>query len=129
MNTTDNIRILTWNVRGYNLETIQLRDEIIRQKPHIVIMQETMAWIENDKILNWAGARVMNMEAIQQVKGKRGGLAIIVIPEIDFTELHRCAVGIDLDKLQKAEVEPEHIQLVNVSNVEECLPEDETNAE
>lgn len=79
--STENIRIMTWNVRGFNTHTKKLREEIIRQSPHIIVLKETMTWIFNDDV-GWAEAIVLNMEAIKQVKGRRGGLEVIISPEL-----------------------------------------------
>lgn len=116
MTKTDNIRILTWNARGYNSETSHPRDEIVRQKPPVALIKETMMWIVNDEVLNWAGATVPNMEALQKINGKRGGLVIIVSLEIEFNKLYRCAIGVDLEALKGSEIDPEHVQLCELFN-------------
>lgn len=123
MTSTDQIKILTWNVRGFNSKTTALRDEILRHKPHIVILQDSMKWIDNETDLGWSGSKVLNMEAIQQLKGRRGGLAVIVSPELEFTEKYRCAVGIDFEAQKESLPPPEHTELVNLFNVENALPE------
>lgn len=123
MTATDSIGVLTWNVRGYNSETSSLRDEIVKQNPHVVILQGKMTWIENDEVLNCAGAKCLIMTAIQQFKGKRGGLAIIFNPEVEFTGLYRHTVGVDFDALKNTTIELEHTQIFNLSNAEEGLPD------
>lgn len=86
-----------------------------------------MTWIQNDEVLDWEGVKVLNMTAIQQVKGKRGEHANIVNPEVAFPELYRHTVGVDFEELIKATNEPEHTQIVNLSNAEEGLPDGPIN--
>lgn len=90
-------------------------------------MQETMKWIENYAGLRWTGATILNMEAVQQPKGRRGGLAIIISPYIEFTELHRTAIGIDLEALKEPPLAPEHVQVANLFNTEDLLPSGEVD--
>lgn len=65
------------------------------------------------------------MEAIQQTKGRRGGLAVIVNPYIEFTELHRDVIDIDFDKLKGSTIPPEHAEVVKLFNSEEAMPNGE----
>lgn len=91
-----------------------------------MVLQETIKWITKDD-LNWPGASILNMEAIQQTKGRGGGLTVIVSPDIEFTELHRDVIGIDFDKLKGSTLPPEHVEVVNLFNYEEALPNSEMN--
>lgn len=42
---------MTWNVRGLNSKTEILKEKIKKEHPHIVVLQETMMWIDADKDL------------------------------------------------------------------------------
>lgn len=110
-------------MQSFNTETDQLRTEIIKQNPHVIIPQETMKWITKDD-LNWPGAIILNMEAIKQTKGRRGGVAIIIHPDLEYTELHRDAIGIDFDILKGQALPPEHVELVNLFNTENAIPDE-----
>lgn len=70
-----------------------------------------MKWIENYTDLCWTGAKILNMERVQQPKGRRGGIEIIISPDVEFTELHRTAIGIDLGALKGSPLAPEHVQV------------------
>lgn len=41
----DKLRITTWNIRGFNTEREQLNEEIIKQRPQILIIQLKKAWL------------------------------------------------------------------------------------
>lgn len=58
---------------------------------------------------------------------EEGRLTIIVIPDIEFTELHRDAIGIDFEKLKGSTLPLENIETVNLFNSEDALPNDEIN--
>lgn len=120
---------MTWNVRSFNTETTQLGEEIKRQQPHIVLLQETMMWIVNDIHLNpsWSGATILNMEAIKQTKGRRGGLDVIIGPDVEFTELYRTTIVADFEALKGPPLASENVELVNLFNSEEELSEGEND--
>lgn len=129
MTTTEDIRILTWNIRGFNSEQDKLREEITRQQPHIVILQETMTWINAGTDICWTGTRVLKKEAINKTKGKRGGLTIFISPNIEFTELYRTAIGPDFEKAQNVTQLTELEGPISIFNAEEAMPEGEIDIE
>lgn len=63
------------------------------------------------------------MEDIQQTKGKRGGLAVIIAPGVEYTELYRTAIGVDFEKLKGPTLPPELVEVVNLFNTEDTLPD------
>lgn len=69
------------------------------------------------------------MEAIQQTKGRRGGLAIIIIPDIEYTELFRCAIGADFEAQKEGPLAPKHIEHVTLQKSENALPNGEVEVE
>lgn len=87
--TKSNVRIMSWNVQDFSTLQDQLREEIMRMKPHITVVQETGMWIDNEKDFRWPGAKILNIEAQQTTKGKRGGLEVIISPNVEYTELYR----------------------------------------
>lgn len=113
------------NVRSFNTGTADLREEILKQQPHIVVLQETLMWIFNDRDLNWAGDTILTMEPIQQTKGKRGGLAVISSPEVEFTELFRTSIGVDFEALKGPPIHPENAEFPTLSNTETIIPDGE----
>lgn len=79
-------------------------------------------WIHIDRDIRWSGAKVLNMEAINQTKGKRGGIGLVICPEFEFTELYRCAIGVDFEDHKGDTIDPEHLENVTLFNVEDALP-------
>lgn len=62
------------------------------------------------------------MESIQKTKGGRGGLAVIISPDNEFTELYQSAIGVDFNDLKGPPLKPEDIENVNLFNSERPLP-------
>lgn len=116
---------MTWNVRGFNTFQAQLWEEINRQQPHIVVLQETMMWVSNDRDFGWEGARILNMESVRQTKGRRGGLAMIISPDVEYTELHSYAIGVETEAEKGDTPSAEHVELVTLLNAEAALPDGE----
>lgn len=52
---------------------------------------------------------------------------LLLTPEIEFTELYRCAIGIDFEAMKDQTLAPEHLQLVNITNGEDAIPEGEVD--
>lgn len=82
-------------------------------------------WIVNERDLNWPGATVLNMEAGQQMKGKRGGIELTISPEIPFTEIYRTAIGVDLEAMKVLPLSPEHVEMLNLFHTENAIPDGE----
>lgn len=84
MLTSDRIKVLSWNVRGLGTRQSDLKTEILKQDPHILVMQETRRWVTNDKDLKWKGASVFNIPPRQLTRGNTSGLAIVVNPKVRY---------------------------------------------
>lgn len=76
------IKVLSWNVRGLGTWKTDLRAEILKQDPHVLVMQETRRWVTNDRDLRWDGATVYNIPPKRLSKGSTGGLAVIINPKL-----------------------------------------------
>lgn len=85
--------------------------------------------VDNDLHLNWPGARILNMEAVKQVKGKRGGLAIIISPELEYTEIIRLFVGEDKVDHAKANTGRRRTQVASIFGSEHVIPNEELDAQ
>lgn len=79
---SNRIKVLSWNVRGLSTRQSDLSTKILKQDPHVLIMQETRRWVTNDRDLRWDGATVFNVPPRQLTKGNTGGLAIVVNPKV-----------------------------------------------
>lgn len=121
MTSTENIKIMSWDVRGYGTCEEKMREDIMKQKTHILVLQETKMWINNARDLWWKDARVLNMETIRQTKGKLGGLEIVISPEIEFTDLYRTAIGINPDDMIGEPLDPKHTEYVDITNAEQAI--------
>lgn len=123
----DQIRVMSWNVRGFNTIQDELQAEILRWKPHIAVLQETQMWIENERDLKWPGAKILNMEAQQLTVGKRGGLAVIISPEINYTEIHIEYIGDDRTRQERENLTEHHLQNISIFDSEALTPEEDVD--
>lgn len=86
-------------------------------------------WVVNDKSLNWSGARVLIMAAVQQTKGRRGGLALIIIRDIEYTEINRTFIGDQGQNRETEHLNQEHLQEVTIFNSEDSFPDEYIDVE
>lgn len=129
--TTNNILILTWTVRGFNTRQSDLRTDILKQRGHIVILQEIMMWLNVDRERPW---RVVGGESIKhginnQTKGKRGGLAVVISLELEFTDLHKSAIDAHFEEMKGTTLKSVHVEEVTLNNAEAEIPDGEVDIE
>lgn len=126
LKTDNQIRILSWNVRSFHTEQKTLREEIRRLKPHITVLQETGMWIENEPDLQWAGAKILNLEAQQR---RRGGLAIIMAPEVEFTEIRRDFNGEVDSRHQRDNLDEQYVEKVLIFSSDHAIRNEEVEGQ
>lgn len=125
MSPPEKLRVMSWNVRSFGANQKAIKEEILRQKPHLLILQETRMWIKNDTDLGWPGATIYNIPPVPMTRGNKGGLAVIVCPELKSQELS-CSNPAAADYAREEEFrDPLHTEQVSIDNVEDLMPEED----
>lgn len=125
MSPLERLRVMSLNVRSFGANQKTIKEDVLRQKPHLLILQETTRWIKNDTDLGWPGVTIYNIPPVPMTRGNKGGIAVIVCPELKIQELSCRNPAAAVYTRDEETCDPLHTEQVSVDSVEDLIPEAE----